>query len=108
MPTNYAQQVEPIMSALDYTMDKIDSHGGRSKFVAELDAKLKGRDGELICLERIIGPKRDEHGCSIAATYIFAIGGFIELEQDDTPGAALRKLIAELGELMKALEVNDG
>jgi hypothetical protein len=99
MPTNYAQQVEPIMSALDYTMDKIDSHGGRSKFVAELDAALAKRDGELVEFERLEDPDRDDQGFAFAAIYMFTIGGFITLEQDDTPGAVRRKIAAELREL---------
>jgi hypothetical protein len=96
---NSPHAIEPQLSALDYTIDRIDSHGGRSRFVAELDAALRKRDGELIELERIEGPHVDKHGCSYGAVYSFTIGGCIELEQDDTPGAVRRKLAAELREL---------
>jgi hypothetical protein len=81
----------------------MDHLGVCSKFGRDLNAKLGERDGELIELDRL-GIVFDDAGLAEIALYSFAIGGRIDLEQDDTLAVVRRKLAAELRELAALAE----
>jgi hypothetical protein len=101
---NNHNSVEPQISELDFTMDRV---GPGSRFRSDLEAKLRERDGELIeldCTGIVYAPAGADSRMAERAFYGFAIGGRIDLEQDDTLADVRRKLAGELREIANRIE----